>query len=544
MKVKVNKLAVLLVATVILVGFVVGCAIATPQTVVVEEKVVETVEVVVTPTAQPEVTEPVYGGTLRVGVYQDFTGLLPASGGGGWPLFVIQDGFYDPLFEVDQEMHLQPGLAKSWEISDDNMTITLYLQEGVQFHDGTPFNAEAAKFNLDRFINPEGGVIWDLTDTIKSVEVIDEYTVELTLHEPSATLLYDLAQDPGMMISPTALQEKGEDWVSQNPVGTGPFMFESWEPGTEVVMVRNPDYWREGLPYLDRIEWKIMVDNTVRGIALASGQIDLMTFVPPKDYAALEKSEDVELWLQPGQLVVISLNNTDPPFNIKENREAVRYALDYEPIISTIYYGLADLPTGGNFPPGMWTFDESRPRMARDLEKAKQLLAEAGNPDGFSFDMVYEPDAIGQLLAEAVQANLAEIGVEANLIKTDFARFIEIMQTDHQAVQAMIVIHGRMRANPEQYFTADWMSDGSQSFCNWNNEALDNTVRQASRTFDHDERLQLLHEAEDMFIEDIPGVPICYPSIIHATNSRVQGYSLHPWGELRFRWLWLKPESS
>lgn len=490
--------------------------------------------------AAAEPAESTEGGSLSIGAYQDFTGLLPSSGGGGWTLFTINFGFYDPLLEYNDQMELQPGLAKSWEFAEDGKSMVLQLEEGVTFHDGTPFNAEAVKFNLERYINPAGIVIWDLTDSLDSVEVLDEYTVKLNFPEPNINMIYNLAQDPGFMISPTALTEQGEDWVSQHPVGTGPFVFDSWEPGTELVLTRNENYWREGLPYLDEVRWKVLVDNTVRNIALTTGEIDIETFVPSKDVASLEESEDVNVWVQPGGLAMITFNHTDPPFNIKENREAVRYAIDYEAIRDVIYYGQADIPTGGPYPSGMWPYDPSRPKMERDLDKARDLLAAAGNPDGFSIDLVYEPEDIGQQLGEVVQANLSEIGIEVNLIKTDFARFIEVLQSDRKAAQMAIFTYGRMRVNAEEYFLNDWMCDGSNAFADWCNAELDETVRTAMRTFDYDERLALIRSAEDIFIEDVAGVPLAYPPFIHATNDRVLNYKIHPVGLMGFRWLALE----
>ena len=505
------------------------------ETVEVEKEVQVEVEKIVT--ATPQVAVASEGGTLSVGLYQDFTGLLPASGGGGWPLFTMNFGFYDPLLEYNEKMELMPGLAREWEFEDDGKTMVLYLEEGVTFHDGTPFNAEAVKVNLERFVDPTGIVIWDLTDALESVEVVDEYTAKLHLTEPNINMIYNLAQDPGFMISPTALDEQGEEWLSQNPVGTGPFVFKSWEPGTEVVMSRNENYWREGLPHVDEVAWKILVDNTVRSISLATGEIDIETFVPPKDFEALQKDENVNLWVQPGGLAMVSFNHTDPPFDIKENREAVRYALDYEAIGDTIYYGLSDEPTGGPFPTGMWPYDPSRPKLERDVEKAKELLAAAGNPEGFTVDMVYEPDDIGQQLAEATQASLSEVGINVNLIKTDFARFIEILQSDRKAVQMLIFTYGRMRVSAEEFFLNDWMCDGSNAFADWCNAEVDETVLEAMRTFDYEERLALLRHAEDLFIEDAAGVPLAYPPFIHATNTRVDGYTIHPVGLLDFRWL-------
>ena len=538
MRTKMLPLIGLLVALSIVAA---ACVVATPQ--VVEKEVVVTA----TPEPEAEITGPVSGGTLRVGLYQDVTGLLPASGGGGWPLFVMLDGFYDPLVEYDDEFNLLPALAESWEFEDDNKTVVFHLREGVQFHDGTPFNAEAVKFNLERYINPTGLVIWDFTDILESVEVVDDYTVKLHLYEPNVAFLYNLAQDPGQIMSPTALQEKGEDWLSQNPVGTGPYMIESWEPGTEIVMVRNPDYWRvdedgNQLPYLDRIEWKILIDNTVRGIVLATDQIDLMTFVPAKDYEALKMDEDVDLWVQGGGLAFVEMSNDSSPFDIKENRMAVEYAIDYDAIRDTVFYGLGEVPTGSLFPTAMWPHDPSRPKLERDLEKAKELLAEAGNPDGFSFDMAYEPDPVGQQLAEVMQANLAEVGIEANLVKTEFARWMEVLQTDRHAVDMAVPMFGRMRPNAEEYFTADWLCEGFQAYSNWCNEDFDNLIRQSEKTFDLEERLDLLAQAEDIYIEETPGFPISYWPFIHATNKRVQNYSIHPAGELNYRWLWLMPE--
>jgi dipeptide transport system substrate-binding protein len=136
---------------------------------------------------------------------------------------------------------------------------------------------------------------------------------------------------------------------------------------------------------------------------------------------------------------------------------------------------------------------------------------------------------------------LAEVGIQVNLIKTDFARFIEILQSDRAAAQMAIFTYGRMRINAEEYFTSDWTCDGSNAFANWCNEEFDGLVSQAERTFDYDQRLELIRQAEDLFIEDVAGAPLAYPPFIHATNKRVQDYAIHPAGELLYRWLWLKP---
>lgn len=553
---KAEKWILALAAASIIVLVLMACAPVAPaqpaapqvvkETVVVQATVVTEKQVVVTatppPTAAP-VTGPVQGGTLKVGVYQDYTGVLPNSGGGGWPLFVITTGFYDTLLEFNEKFELQPGLAQSYELQDGDKTILLKLQSDVKFQDGTPFNAEAVKVNLERLINPKGLAITNIADVVDSVEVVDPSTVKIHLKSPNIAFLYSLTQQNGMMISPTALKDKGEEWLSQNPVGTGPYKLESWEPGSELVMVRNPDYWRKGLPYLDRIEWKNLPDNTVRSIAFATNDINLETFVAPKDYNALKTDPQANLWVQPGGLAMVTFNHKEGPFTKKENREAVKYAIDYGAIRDKIYYGLSDLPTGGPFPSGMWTFDKNRPRVERDLAKAKELLAAAGNPNGFEVSMIYEPEDIGQQLAETVQASLAEVGIKVNLMKTDFARFIEILQKDRNATQMAIFTYGRMRVNPEEYFTSDWTCDGSNAFADMCSKELDETVAKSGQAFSYDERLKLMHQAEDIFIDNVAGAPLAYPPFIHATKKDIQDYAIHPIGLLGFRWLWMNPAS-
>jgi len=565
---KVQKWMALLLTCIIMAGLVVSCG-PTPITEVVEKVVKETVvvekevevtkvvevekEVVVTPTPEPEVTGPVYGGILRIAVTQDVTGLLPGSTGGGWELFVMLDGLYDSLLEYDDEMNLIPGLAESWELNEDENTMVLHLQKGVTFHDGTSFNAEAVKVNLERFVNPTGIVTFDLSPDLESVEVVDEYTAKLhyTPDARVASFIYNLCQDPGQMVSPTAMREKGEEWVMSNPVGTGPFMLDSWEPGTEIRYKRNPNYWRtdeEGnqLPYLDGITWKRIQDDTARTIALLSDEIDVEVMVPARDFDALSTNENINLWVQKGAGVCMATyNHTEPPFDIKENREAMRAVTSYEAIRESAWHGMAELPTGGNMPPAMWPFDlmweGNPPVLKRDVEKAKELLAKAGNPDGFKVDLIYEPWEAGRVMAEVIQASAAEVGIEVELVKTEFARFIEVLTTDSDAHKILLYCHGRLRINPEEYYTREWAADGAQNFSQWADEEFTEMVKDVGRTADRDERVELLREIENILIEGCHGNSLANAAFIHGTHARVQGWRIHPVGELRYRWVWLKP---
>lgn len=321
-----------------------------------------------------------------------------------------------------------PWLAKDWDLDPDNKQITVYLEKGVKFHDGTDFNAEAVKYNLDLYIEEKR----PLSVHLERVEVVDEHTFILHLSEWSSALLSDLFWIYPMM-SPTAAKELGPDGLRFNPVGTGPFVFDSMQNDVYVKYVRNENYWKEGLPYLDSIEIRYIPDNNTALNSFLAKEIDVAIKMPGDIIADYEGTADFEI-VEPATTVGLVgegfvSNSLDPnsPFHDVRVRKAVTYAIDKNAIAESLFRGYVTpihqfaLPGEPNYNPDIEKFDYNP-------EKAKELLAEAGYPNGFKTTIT--GIATESIVMQAIQGYLAEVGIEADVNVVDQARWVSMFQEE------------------------------------------------------------------------------------------------------------------
>src|ERR671915_939349 len=273
----------------------------------------------------------------------------------------VMASLYDKLVDIDQEGEIVPMLAKSYEVSDDGTVYTFELREGIEFHDGTPFNAEAVKFNLDRY-QEKDSVRSTEVEPIESVEVVDPMTVRVTLSEPFAPFLAVLADRAGIVASPKAIEESGGR-ISKNPVGTGPFKFVERVTGDHITVERNPDYWREGLPKIDKIIYRGIEDENVQYQNLQSGELDLIDSIPPVEFKSLQESGDYKVSIEQGLgYQGFYLNVTQPPFDNKALRQAVYHLVDREAIVKAALRGALGEPGNSPFSEQSWAYSEESDR--------------------------------------------------------------------------------------------------------------------------------------------------------------------------------------
>jgi ABC-type transport system substrate-binding protein len=270
---------------------------------------------------------PQRGGTLRIGYWQDMTGMDPHLSGGIPAVYVMQS-IFQTLVTLNEELDIVPELAHAWDVQDGDMTYVFHLQKGVQFHDGTPFDAQAVKWNFDRLLHPEEGVLMrGYFGSVAAVEVVDAHTIKVRLKYPDRTLLPALASYAlagVMIVSPTAYQTWGKQDLRLHPVGTGPFKFRTWEPNNVIILERNAHYWKPGVPYLDRIEYKIIKEGMTRATALRRGEVDFANRLPVENIGAVEKAPKIQLFKGPDMaLVFTSFNVSRKPFDDLRVRQAV-----------------------------------------------------------------------------------------------------------------------------------------------------------------------------------------------------------------------------
>jgi peptide/nickel transport system substrate-binding protein len=317
--------------------------------------------------------------------------------------------FFDRLLSVGDDGKYKPGLALSWDTSKDGKTITFKLRQGVTFHDGTPFNAQAVKSNLDNLIQPKESRIAGIT----SVDVVDEYTVRLNLPSYNSLILYHLAVNPiTFMYSPEALKKNGEDWARTHPVGTGPFMLKDYQPNISITTVKNPNYWQKNLPYLDGITMSMISDPMTQMLTFKSGQANAIYSAQEAAAQLRDEGYSMQKGLGTGQTLTFDTKNSEY-FSKRQVREAIEYAIDKEAICKGPGQGIY-VPWYQIVPNDSPDFNKACPPRKYNPAKAKKLLAEAGYPNGFGFK-VYLPDTAWKDGWVAIQSYLNAVGIKMDI---------------------------------------------------------------------------------------------------------------------------------
>src|SRR5881296_380094 len=367
---------------------------------------------------------PKKGGTLRVAFYIEAATMDPHLSGSKIDRQVYHN-IYEPLVTLDVKLGIKPGLAESWQ-QPDAKTVVFKLRRGVKFHDGTDFNAEAARFNFNRMKTEPKSVRKGEVANIESVDVVDPHTIRINLKKPDAALLATLTDRAGMMISPKVVQERGVE-LGRNAkgAGTGPFEFVEWVKDDHLLIKRNEGYWnKQGGPYLDRVRYRPIPDDTVKLQSLQTGEIDVMDYVQPRDVAAVKADRNVVVVDVPSLAdFAYQLNHTRPPFATKALRQAVAYALDLDQIVKGVWLNVG-VPANGPIPPTSWAYDRSIAPIKRDLARAKAKLAEGGRPGGFEFTMTTNNLPINVQEAEVIQAQLREAGITMKIKLVDSATLL------------------------------------------------------------------------------------------------------------------------
>lgn len=491
------------------------------------------------------------GGTLIFGRGGDSVGLDPALEEDG-ESFKVCDNIYDTLVHYkDGTTDLVPGLAESWVSSEDGLTWTFNLRRGVTFHDGTPFNADAVLFSLNRQhdkthpFHKIGGsyVYWvatGLADIVDKISAIDAYTVRIQLKKPYAPFIYTIAITPFAIVSPTAVKKLGEQY-SNNPVGTGPFKFVRWDRSDKIVLEANESYWG-GRPKLDRVIFRSIPDNAVRLIELQQGSLHVMEFPNPDDLQQIEKDESLVLLSQPGMSIgYLAMNMDKSPFDNHKVRLAINHAINKSDIIEHLYQGLG-MPAKNPIPPTLWSYDDTIEDYPYDPELAKKLLAEAGYPDGFETTLwalpvprPYIPD--GRALAEVIQSELRNIGIKAKIVTFDWGTYLE--KTKYGEHDMAMLGWSADLGDPDNFFyfllskSSAEKPAGNIAF--YRSDAMQDVLEKAVATSDRDERIALYKKAQQIFHEDVPWVPLAHAKQVLVVNKKVKNLTLNPlnWKYLR-----------
>jgi peptide/nickel transport system substrate-binding protein len=474
------------------------------------------------------------GGTMRVGLYIEAATMDPHLSGSKIDRQIYHNVF-EPLVVIDDKLQIKPGLAESWEAPDPK-TIVFKLRSGVTFHDGTPFNAEAVKFNFERMATEPKSVRKGEIASIASVDVVDPNTVKLNLKRPDAALLATLTDRAGMMISPDAIKKLGTD-LERNAAGagTGPFQFVEWVKDDHLLLKRNDKYWdKSGGPYLDQIRYRPIPDDTVKMQSLQAGEIEVMDYVAPRDVATVKADQKLVVVDVPSLAAFwYQLNTTKPPFDNRALRQAVAYALDTEAIVKGVWLGVG-VAANGPISPSSWAYDETIKPIKRDLDMARTKLREAGMPDGFSFSVNINNIPINIQEVEVMKAQLAEAGITMNVVVMDGARLLaDGNAKNYQCAQYQWSGRPDPDGNIYQFFHTTLGT--SLNWSGFSNPRMDELLDKTREVSDQAERKKLYSEAIRILQDEVPAVFIVHPVEPKAFSPKVRGYGPVPDGMMRFK---------
>ncbi len=434
---------------------------------------------------------------------------------------------FDSLVFQTETGEVEPALARDWDISDDGRTYTFYLREDVEFHNGEPFNAEAVVYSWERGQRPE--LEWsDRWARADDARVIDEYTVEISTEEPDALLLGIMAQHWNM-VPPQYTEEVGDDAFGEAPVGTGPFKFVEWVREDRVVLEANENYWREGLPRVDEVIYVPIPEASTRMAAIQTGEVDIVNRLSFEQAEALEDVDGVNVVTYPiDRVFYIAFNNLttgvgEPTEDVRV-RQAMNYAVDRQAIVDSLFGGYAELATG-LMTTGNLGYDHSIEPYPYDPDRARELLAEAGYPDGFEIGFAAPTGAYTNFeqVAEAVQGYLRDVGIETDLEFMESGRYWDL-----EAEKALPPLFGDSwsERSGEALPRLRGALDGwDASFSAWQEETITEYMDEIGRTVDQERRAQLYTELHNYMFENPPFIYLYVPETFEATRDNVRDYN-------------------
>ncbi|QKS73277.1 glutathione ABC transporter substrate-binding protein [Paenalkalicoccus suaedae] len=446
----------------------------------------------------------------------------------------INTNIYDRLVYTNQDLEITPGLASSFEQVEDTVWEAT-IREGVTFHDGEELNAEVVKQNFDRILDPAiSSPIAFIFDMIEEVRVVDEYTVEFETAFPFASLPSHMAHPGGSIISPAIIEQSYEDMenggqpfdaANENPIGTGFFQFEEYQPGNFVELSKNENYWDESDAQVDGVTFRIVPEGLTRIAELETETLDIIYPVNPGDVTRLEEAEGVGVYQAPStRMAYLGFNTEVEPFNDPLVRRAIHMALNKEDLIEGVLDGTGSV-ANSPIAPDVFGYSEDLEPIDYDLDEARELLAEAGYEDGFQTTLLTDDDREREDSSQLIQAQLAEIGIDVEIEMVEFGVYLE--RAGAGETDMFVGSWGTVTMDADYglypvFHSSNKGSAGNRSY--YENDEVDALLVEARQSSDDAERLALYEEAQQLIIEDSPYAFMYYPDLITGLNDDVEGF--------------------
>ena len=456
--------------------------------------------------------------------------LDPAFDYGGW--YMRQAGVYETLFSYDEDMNLFPELATGYELASDTEWI-IHLREGVTFHDGTPFNADAVIYSINRVKDDSENRWYDQYSFIDSISVVDDYTIEIVTKDPYAPTLSVLADIRfACMVSPAA------DDLDAEPVGTGPFKFVSYEPDVSLTLDKNDDYWNGDVKSDGAVVHYISQPET-RALMLEGDEVDIAWAIPAQWYDAIEDSSDTKVVSKDTMRTYFMFVNTaKPPLDKVEVRQAISYAIDRQELVDTALEGVAGTPAKGFWPSNYpWSANDDLKGYPYDQDRAKELLEDAGltwdgeawlyEDEPFELSIItYTSRPANKPSAEMIAAQLERIGIKTK-VETLEAAAIRSAMSEGNYDLSLYAYGVATNGDPDYFVTQQFLSTGTEAgYTRYS--GIDDLIEEGRTTLDQDDRVDIYTEIQEQVLEDCPEIFLFYDKMLVGINEGVEGFEIYP----------------
>ncbi len=493
--------------------------------------------------AEEDIANATPGGILRYARAEDSNNLDPVTNDGNVNIWIFMN-VYDQLVRVTRDgASLEPGLAERWDISEDGKTYTFFLRQGVTFSDGTPLKASDVVYSLVRAAN-DPAETWTFTLTalqrdangqVTGITAKDDTTVEIVLAQPWAPFLSDMAMFNTSIIS-EAFAKGNETRLVEELMGTGPFVMAEWRKGESIRLTKNPNYWEEGLPYLDEVLVAVVPDDNNRILQIQGGELDGIYDVPSARVPELKQDPNLQVIEFPSTFSqYVTLNHRTAPFDDVNARLAVEYAVDRKTLIDVVLFGVGVEATSF-MPKGALYWNDTLPGFPYDVEKAKEYLAKSKTPDGFSFELqISGGSAEEELLATALKDMFSQINVDVQIAPLD--RAVALENYRNFTFQAQVTGWTNDIIDPDELVAYAVQPESSEAFgTGWSNPDAVELAKQGAAELDPAKRKEIYFRIQELYNQDAVMLLLYHKPYIDVTTTKVHNLGHPPTGQ----WVWKK----
>lgn len=489
------------------------------------------------PSSAPKTTSssPTPGGVLKIGTQAAPVGIDPATTS-AFSSSLIDEEIYEGLTKITPKLAVAPDLATSWDITNGGKTYTFHLRQGVTFSNGDPFTSQDVKWTFERIMNPKTASprAYEFNQ-VTSIKTPDKYTVVIQLKQALAPFLTYLAAQ--YIEDPSFVKSHGGS-LKTVAMGTGPYVLASYNPAQDVVLKRNPHYWKKGLPYINALHFLPEPDGNTRTTALLSGSTNFIQLVPAAKIDSLKKNSKVTMVGGTGDWWdYLGFNCAKPPFNKVKVRQAIAWALNKQAIVKTALFGNAAVIHGGPIPPSSWAYTKFR-IYHPNLKKARELLKEAGYPHGFTATIKVGAQYKTQVAdAQVIQAELKPLGINIKVDPIDWGTFLSQIDSGDFQMQ----VDGWLGfTDPDQFLYPEFHSGQKWNFGHFSNPQVDKLLDEGRLATSQSKRKQIYAKAEKLIVKLAPNVFLDFHYQYEAMAKNVHGYTNRSTGSLlaiRHTWI-------